>query len=83
MKLMISGIFLIFSISSSALETGPYRLVGTVKSFDSEFITLDTGDAIVQVPRNIVKQPIVSSKKLSLILLPEQKDQLKIKTKKN
>lgn len=83
MKLIITGILLVFSARCFALEVGPYRLVGNVKSFDTEFVTLDTGDTIVKIPRNIVKQPVVSGKVLSLILLPEQKDQLKISPKKN
>jgi hypothetical protein len=83
MKFILVGYFFIFSSLCLALETGPYKIVGNVKSFNTEFIVLDTGDAIVEIPRNIVKQPVASGKTLSLILLKEQKDRLKIKPKNN
>jgi hypothetical protein len=82
MKHFLSVALIAISIKCMALEAGPYHVVGVVKSFNEQTIELDAGDVILEVPRNLVKQPLISGKKLSLILLQEQKDQLKIKSKK-
>ena len=71
-RISLPIIFLLFSLSASALVVGPIQIVGFVKSFDRKSVIIHNGAVTLKVPRAFVSKDDLKQGKFIKVLLRKQ-----------
>lgn len=83
MRAVILIFSLFISASAFALVAGPSNIQGTVKSFDTKTVVVETEDSHYEIPRNLVGQKTLKAgEKIEVLLSIDQTKQVKV-VKKN
>ena len=73
----ISLIIFLWLSNSHALETGPYRIVGKVQSFDDRIVVVDSGVSLIEIPRTLVfEKQLKKEQVINVMLTPESRAQI-------
>lgn len=80
MRSMVCFIFsLLVSGAAFALVAGPSNIQGTVKSFDTKTVVVETEDSQYEIPRNLVGQKTLKAgEKIEVLLSIDQTNQIKV-----
>jgi hypothetical protein len=75
---------LLFSYSAAfALVAGPFKIVGTIKSFDQKTVKVEGDEATYEIPRDYFNdKDIKPDNKVEVLLSQEQVEKIKTQKKK-